>query len=51
MYLIWAVASVVVISARVAPSKKPDLLREIIEKDATKKKKTIIFSNKVGTTI
>lgn len=34
---------------RVAPSKKADLLRETIEKDAAKKKKTIVFSNKAAT--
>jgi hypothetical protein len=32
----------------VSPSKKTEILREILEKDASKKKKTIIFSNKAG---
>ena len=37
-----------VVTPRVAPSKKADLLRDLLEKDARKKKKTIVFSNKEG---
>ena len=34
---------------RVAPSKKPEILRDIIEQDLAKQKKVIIFSNKAPT--
>lgn len=34
---------------RVAPSSKPEILRDLLEKDGAKKKKTLIFSNKAST--
>ena len=34
---------------RVSASKKPEILRDIIEKEASKNKKVIIFSNKAAT--
>ena len=34
---------------RVSPTKKPQMLLEILEKDLNKKKKIIIFSNKATT--
>ena len=36
------------LDCRVAPTKKTEILREILEKDARKKIKTIVFSNKAG---
>ena len=34
---------------RVSPTKKPEKLLEILEKDLNKKKKILIFSNKAST--